>query len=143
MTRKPLEAIHAPNREDLCNGSGYFSPTETAALNNVYREAYRAKEETRYVSVKPPPPRVNQATTVQLEQELARRRAEERKRRSADEQKAYIEARKKARQMQIVFTTLCKVVGFDFVGTIAFKSLETGDVFGPEDFKPQNDKREE
>lgn len=72
---KPLEAIHAPNRENLCNGSGYFSPTETAALNNVYREAYRAKEETRYVSVKPPPPRVNQATTVQLEQELARRRA--------------------------------------------------------------------
>lgn len=54
MMRKPLEAIHAPNREDLCNGSGYFSPTETAALNNVYREAYRAKEETRYVSVKPP-----------------------------------------------------------------------------------------
>ena len=97
MMRKPLEAIHAPNREDLCNGSGYFSPTETAALNNVYREAYRAKEETRYVSVKPPQPRVNQATTVQLEQELARRRAEERKRRSADEQKAYIEARKKAR----------------------------------------------
>lgn len=99
--------------------------------------------EEKYASVKPPPPRVNQATTVQLEQELARRRAEERKRRSADEQKAYIEARKKARQMQIVFTTLCKVVGFDFVGTIAFKSLKTGDVFGPEDFKPQNDKREE
>lgn len=86
---------------------------------------------------------MNQATTVQLEQELARRRAEERKCRSADEQKAYIEARKKARQMQIVFTTLCKVVEFDFVGTIAFKSLKTGDVFRPEDFKPQNDKREE
>ena len=44
--------------------------------------------------------------------------------------------------MQIVFTTLCKVAGFDFVGTIAFKSLKTGDVFGPEDFKPQNDKME-
>ena len=36
MMHKPLEAIHAPNRENLCNGSGYFSPTETAALNNVY-----------------------------------------------------------------------------------------------------------
>ena len=45
--------------------------------------------------------------------------------------------------MQIVFTTLCKVAGFDFVGTIAFKCLKTGDVFGPEDFKPQNDKRED
>ena len=35
MIRKPLEAIHAPNRENLCNGSGYLSPTETAALNKV------------------------------------------------------------------------------------------------------------
>ena len=67
MIPKPLDQIKAPDRANLCNGEGYISPTETVALRNVYREAYRAPEwpQTRYMSAKPLPPRVNAATTVQ------------------------------------------------------------------------------
>lgn len=144
MIPKPVEQIKAPDRANLCNGEGYISPTETAALNNVFREAYRAPapaprdrmptSPTHYASAKPLPPRVNTASTVQLEQELARRKAEERKKKEVEGAAEYKEGKKKARQMNIVVTTLCSMVGLEFVGNMKFKVKATGDVFGEEAF---------
>lgn len=140
MIPKPVDQIRTPDRADYCNGEGYVSPTETAALRNVYREAYRApaSQTQRYfppTSAKPQLPRVNAATTVQLEQELIRRKAEERKRKEQD--KAYNEGRKKARQVNIILGTLCDMAGLKFVGEMKLKDKATGDVFGKEDFQTQ------
>ncbi len=139
MIPKPVDQIRTPDRDDYCNGEGYVSPTETAALRNVYRETYRAPAmpQTRYISVKPPSPRVNAATTIQLEQELARRKAEERKRKESEQDKADNEGRKKARQVYIILGTLCEMVGMKFVGEMKLKYKATGDVFGEEAFRTQ------
>lgn len=139
MIPKPVNQIRTPDRADYCNGEGYVSPTETAALRNVYREAYRAPAtpQTRYVSIKTQPPRVNAATTVQLEQELIRRKAEERKRKETEQDKAYNEGRKKARQVYIILGTLCEMAGLKFVGEMKLKYKATGDVFGEEAFRTQ------
>lgn len=140
MIQKPVDKIRTPDRADYCNGEGYVSQTETAALRNVYREAYRAptSQTQRYfprTSAQPQPPRVNAATTVQLEQELARRKAEERK--ETEQDKAYKEGRKKARQVYIILGTLCDMAGLKFVGDMKLKYKATGDVFGKEDFQTQ------
>lgn len=80
MMTKPLDQIKAPERANPCNGEGYYiSPTETAALKNVYREARRVPEDQnqRYfpsANVCPPNRRVNAATTMQLEQGKAYKR---------------------------------------------------------------------
>ncbi len=108
----------------------------------MYRETYRApaSQTQRYfppTSAKPQPPRVNAATTVQLEQELARRKAEERKRKETEQDKAYNEGRKKARQVYIILGTLCDMAGLKFVGEMKLKYKATGDVFGQEDFQTQ------
>ena len=146
MIPKPVEQIKAPDRANLCNGEGYISHTETAALNNVFREAYRAPAPVRNQTVtyhgvaKKLPPRVDIASTVQLEQELARRKAEERKKREAEGAVEYKEGKKKARQMNIVVTTLCSMVGLEFVGEMKFKVKATGDVFGEEAFNTSQKK---
>ena len=142
MIPKPLDAIKAPDRANLCNGEGYISPTETQALNNVFREAYRAPAQTITYrgTTKQLPPRVNVASTVQLEQELARRKAEERKQKEAAQEKEYKEGKKKARQMNIIVTTLCSMVGLEFVGDMKFKVKSTGDVFGEEAFNTAQNK---
>ena len=140
MQPKPLDSIKAPDRANLCNGEGYISPTETYALNNVFREAYRApapatpKTLVYHETRKQPSPRVSQATTVQLEQELARRKAEERKQKEAAGEIDYKEWKKKTLQMNVVVTTLCKMVGLEFDGVMQFKVRATGDVFGAETF---------
>lgn len=143
MMPKPLDQIKTPDRANYCNGEGYASPTETTALNNVYREAYRApaRPNPRYVptvSVRHAPPLVSTATTVQLEQELARRKAEERKKKETEQGRAYADGKKKARQMDIVVKTLCSMTGLEFVGEMKFKVKATGDIFGEESFKTQN-----
>lgn len=146
ITPKPLDQIKGPDRADHCNGEGYQSPTETAALRNVFREEYRAPERprrdtspqspTRYASVHPPAPRVNAASTVQLEQELARRKAEERRKAMTEAEKARGEALKRARQFYLIVQTLCKFANMDFVGMPSIQDKTSGFVFTPVDCQP-------